>query len=88
MLFFRKINRKLLRMVVRERYHMDKDRELGDEKMNALLEKVQNMVVSPQIARELGLDDDWKEKISPDFVKQVAETALKHEKTLKELSKY
>jgi len=86
--FYRRCNRKLLRICTHKLYDRDKERELEENKMSALLDKIQKLNVSPQVARALGLEDNWKENISPEFIKTVAETAIKNEKMLKELSKY
>lgn len=77
-----------LPLSIRSRYHRDKLCEMEEEKVSALVKKLDSIVIPPKVARELGLSADWKKNISPAFVEQVAKTAVRHEDTLKELSKY
>lgn len=85
---FLRITHWLLRSGSLERYDTDKHREMEARKVSALVKRVQQMQVPPTVARELGLADDWKKRVSPAFVEKVAKIATRHEKALKELSKY
>lgn len=88
MKFHKYPGRKILRIIRMERYYKDKSREEEETEVTALIKKLNNIVVPPAVARQLGLAEDWKSKVSSAFVNRVAETAVKREKVLKELSKY
>ena len=56
--------------------------------MTDITQKLNQIELPPHIMRELGLDKDWKKKISPEFLEKVVQTAEKYKDVLKELSKY
>jgi len=60
----------------------------GDDAVSAAIRKLDSIQVPPDVARKLGLSENWKDNISPEFVERVAKTASKNADALKELSKY
>lgn len=54
--------------------------------MTQLLERMKHYNVPPSIAKELGLEKDWKENLSPDFLKQVLQSVDQYKNVLKKLS--
>lgn len=62
--------------------------EGDDDAVNSAINQLNLMQVPPDVARKLGLSENWKDKISPEFIERVAKTANKNSRALKELSKY
>ena len=51
------------------------------------IENINNINIPTNIRREIGLPDNWKEKISPKKVEKIAKSALKYKEALRKLSK-
>jgi hypothetical protein len=62
---------------------MDKKGEI----MTRVIENINNINIPTNIRREIGLPDNWKEKISPKKVEKIAKSALKYKEALRKLSK-
>lgn len=58
------------------------------EIMAKLMNRVNNVYIPWNIRKEMGLSENWKDKISPNKKKMVVKTALKFKEALRELSKY
>lgn len=52
------------------------------------IERLRQINIPPHIRKKLNLKDNWQQNVSQDFIEKVVNTAEKHKKTLKELSKY
>lgn len=63
-------------------------RRKKEEQLMQHIERLRQINIPPHIREKLNLKDNWQQDVSQDFVKKVVDTAEKHKKTLKELSKY
>lgn len=57
------------------------------EIMARIMEKANNVVIPPYIRREIGVSDDWIEKISPKQKRMTVKTASRYKEALRKLSK-
>lgn len=62
---------------------MNKEGEI----MAKVINRVNNMNIPGHIRREIGLSENWQEKISPREKKKVVKTALRFKDALRKLSK-
>lgn len=58
------------------------------EIMAKLMNRVNNVYIPYNIRRQMGLSENWQDKISPTEKKMVIRTALKFKETLRKLSKH
>lgn len=58
------------------------------EIMAKLMNRVNNVYIPYDIRRQMGLSENWQDKISPTKKKMVVRTALKFKETLRKLSKH
>lgn len=62
----------------------------SDEKegitLSQLLERMKTYEVPPHIARQLGFDQNWKDKVSEEFLRTVLKSVDKYQNVLKKLS--
>lgn len=58
------------------------------EIMAKVLNRVNNMYIPWNIRREIGLSENWQDKISPEEKKMVVRNALKFKEALRKLSKH
>ena len=58
------------------------------EIMEKVLNRVNNMYIPWNIRREIGLSENWQDKISPEEKKMVVRNALKFKEALRKLSKH
>lgn len=56
------------------------------ENMAQLLERIKDYEIPPHIAQQLGLGKDWKNNVSPEFLKQVLNSVDQYKNVLKKLS--
>lgn len=59
-----------------------------EEELMQHIERLQQINIPPHIRNKLNLKENWQRDVSKEFVEKVVDTAEKHKKTLKELSKY
>ena len=57
------------------------------EVMTEIMEKIKNIDIPTNIQKEIGLKENWKEKISPKKVEKIFNNALKYKEALRKLSK-
>lgn len=57
------------------------------EIMAEVMEKIRNIDIPTNIQKEIGLKENWKEKISPKEVEKIFNSALKYKEALRKLSK-
>ncbi len=57
------------------------------EIMAEVMERIRNIDIPENIQREIGLKENWKEKISPKEVEKIFNNALKYKEALRKLSK-
>ncbi len=57
------------------------------EIMSRLMSNIQEINIPTHIQKQIGLEKNWKSKISPKSVEKVVNTANRFKKALKELSK-
>lgn len=62
---------------------MEKEGEI----MAEVMEKIKNIDIPMNIQKEIGLKENWKEKISPKEVEKIFKSALKYKEALRKLSK-
>ena len=62
--------------------------EKEEDIMTKMLEKINNIELSPRTLHELGMDKNWRDKVSSELTCKVVKTARKYRDVLKELSKY
>ena len=55
--------------------------------MAKLMERIKNIEIPENIQREIGLKENWKEKISSKEVEKIFNNALKYREALRKLSK-
>lgn len=58
------------------------------EIMAKVLNRVNNTYIPWNIRREIGLSENWQDKISPEEKKMVVRNALKFKEALRKLSKH
>lgn len=58
------------------------------EIMAKLMNRVNNAYIPWNIRKEMGLSENWQDKISPNKKKMVVRTALKFKEALRKLSKH
>lgn len=58
------------------------------EIMTNVLKRVNNVYIPYDVRKEMGLSDDWQEKISPARKKLVVKNALRFKEALRRLSKH
>lgn len=58
------------------------------EIMAKVLNRINNVYIPWNIRREMGLSEDWQDKISPEEKKIVIKNALKFKETLRRLSRH
>lgn len=58
------------------------------EIMAKVLNRVNNTYIPWDIRREIGLSENWQDKISPEKKKMVVRNALKFKEALRKLSKH
>lgn len=61
--------------------------EKEGESMTRIMNNIQRINIPTHIQKQIGLKEDWKNKISPKKVERVVNTATRFQKALKELSK-
>ncbi len=57
------------------------------EIMAEVMERIKNIDIPKNIQKEIGLKENWKEKISPKEVEKIFNNALKYKEALRKLSK-
>ena len=57
------------------------------EIMAEVMERIKNINIPENIQKEIGLKENWKEKISPKEVERIFNSALKYREALRKLSK-
>lgn len=57
------------------------------EIMTRVMNDINNINIPTNVRREIGLSDNWKEKISPKKVENILNSALKFKEALRKLSK-
>lgn len=57
------------------------------EIMDRVLNRIENLNIPPHIEKEIGLEKDWKKKISPKKANAIIDTANRFKEALRELSK-
>ena len=57
------------------------------EIMTKVMERIKNIDIPTNIQKEIGLKENWKEKISPKKVEKIFNNALKSKQALRKLSK-
>lgn len=57
------------------------------EIMPEVMERIKNIDIPKEIQEKIGLKDNWKEKISPEEVEKIFNSALKYKDALRKLSK-
>lgn len=57
------------------------------EIMAEVMERIRNIDIPANIQKEIGLKENWKEKISPKEVEKIFNSALKYKEALRKLSK-
>lgn len=62
---------------------MEKEGEI----MTRIMDSINNVEIPTKIQKEIGLKEDWKEKISPKVVEKILNNALKFKEALRKLSK-
>lgn len=57
------------------------------EIMTEVMKKINSINIPVKIQKEIGLEENWKEKISPKKVEKIFNNALKYKEALRKLSK-